>query len=804
MIWTAAALCLLFHCILADGRRSAAAKVDELYSEAWTLRSRLGANASDYKLAASMLLEAAGLTVHDIKDPESIPHNFTGHRGTLRELAKALERGQGVPCNLPLSLRLFRRAAELGDPEAHGEMGTRFSYGLQDESSVTTNQLIGFSKFDLPQALLHFSFGAFGNDTASQMALGYRHMSGQGVPPNCRTAVSYYNAAAEHVIELGRMPGTLPYIEKVRLSVRSLHGLRSAKEQQWLQFYQYSADMGDVDAQAALGQLFNYGAHGLERDHQQALHYFRQAAEAGDAGAMSHLGHMYANGFGVEKDNSTALKWFKSAAAKNHPNGHYGLGYMYLAGYGVKKELKIAAEHFRKAAEMNHAEAQFHFGVMHLEGWVPQSRGMSPHQALQLFQAAAQNGHLLAMYNLAMMYLSGTGIEQPNCRLALSLLKQVAEKGPWCQVLQEGHDAFANHDPSAALLSYLRAAQMGLELGQSNAAWMLEHGWGPGSEKDNILLALQLYRGAAEQDNKEALLSIGDIHYYGRGVEKDWRHAAAVYRQASDKRNARAAFNLGFMHQYGAGLPQDLHLAKRFYDLAHDYEPDAYYAAKLTVLCLSVHSWWTKVRPYIPVTFRSPVDGLFTLRHADAPSIPTPWWSGRRSESVSVSGEGGIMKGIMEVMDIDAVGDFFQDLFGVYDKDEVGELVETLVLGVLVVVFMVVFRRRHQTRGNPQDRNTAIPRRGNGADIAPAATGADQATGQPQASAVVGGSAQPDRPSQAVEQQAVDAQTSRAAPGVTTTASMSLPHTEYHAAHDQGPAPSTGSEAVAGGQRSAE
>ncbi|CAD7697799.1 unnamed protein product [Ostreobium quekettii] len=351
MIWTAVAFCLLFRCTLADGRRPAAAKVEELYSEAWTLRSRLGANASDYKLAASMLLEAAGLTIRDIKEPESIPHNFTGHRGALRELAKALERGQGVPCNLPLSLRLFRRAAELGDPEAHGEMGTRFSYGLQDESSATTNQLIGFSMSDLPQALLHFSFGAFGNDTASQMALGYRHMSGQGVPQNCRTAVSYYNAAAERVIELGRMPGTLPYVEKVRLSARSLHGLRSAKEQQWLQFYQYSADMGDVDAQAALGQLFNYGAHGLERDHQQALHYFRQAADAGDAGAMSHLGHMYANGFGVEKDNSTALKWFKSAAAKNHPNGHYGLGYMYLAGYGVKKDLKIAAEHFRKDME---------------------------------------------------------------------------------------------------------------------------------------------------------------------------------------------------------------------------------------------------------------------------------------------------------------------------------------------------------------------------------------------------------------------------------------------------------------------
>lgn len=35
-------------------------------------------------------------------------------------------------------------------------------------------------------------------------------------------------------------------------------------------------------------------------------------------------------------------------------------------------------------------------------------------------------------------------------------------------------------DYTYALISYLRAAQMGLEYGQSNAAWMLEHGLAPG------------------------------------------------------------------------------------------------------------------------------------------------------------------------------------------------------------------------------------------------------------------------------------------------------------------------------------
>lgn len=42
-----------------------------------------------------------------------------------------------MPKNLVLSLQLFRRAAELGDPEAHGEMGVRSSFGLQSDSTAS-------------------------------------------------------------------------------------------------------------------------------------------------------------------------------------------------------------------------------------------------------------------------------------------------------------------------------------------------------------------------------------------------------------------------------------------------------------------------------------------------------------------------------------------------------------------------------------------------------------------------------------------------------------------------------------------
>ena len=50
-----------------------------------------------------------------------------------------------------------------------------------------------------------------------------------------------------------------------------------------------------------------------------------------------------------------------------------------------------------------------------------------------------------------------------------------AERGPWNAVLQEGRQAFADGDYDGSLLAYLRAAEMGYELGQTNAAWLITH-----------------------------------------------------------------------------------------------------------------------------------------------------------------------------------------------------------------------------------------------------------------------------------------------------------------------------------------
>ena len=78
-------------------------------------------------------------------------------------------------------------------------------------------------------------------------------------------------------------------------------------------------------------------------------------------------------------------------------------------------------------------------GVMYLNGW-----GVKPshRQALECFTIAAQVGHVLGMYNLAVMHLNGRaglpGVEaRLNCPPALALMKKIAEKGSWGGLVQQ-------------------------------------------------------------------------------------------------------------------------------------------------------------------------------------------------------------------------------------------------------------------------------------------------------------------------------------------------------------------------------
>ncbi|KAF9804456.1 hypothetical protein SFRURICE_000438, partial [Spodoptera frugiperda] len=147
----------------------------------------------------------------------------------------------------------------------------------------------------------------------------------------------------------------------------------------------------------------------------------------------------------------------------------------------------------------------------------------------------------------------------------------------------------AARDSDSALLQYLALAERGLEIAQTNAAFLLDNGEVRlFSESERWARALQLWSRAASQGSGAARVKLGDYHYYGLGTQQDLEAAAYHYRIASEQlHNAQATFNLGYMHERGLGLAQDAHLAKRCYDLAAESSPDARLPAALALARLN-------------------------------------------------------------------------------------------------------------------------------------------------------------------------------------------------------------------------
>lgn len=141
------------------------------------------------------------------------------------------------------------------------------------------------------KAIVYYTFAASGGNTFAQMILGYRYWSGISVMSSCESALSFYRKVAKRVEEEVSFSGS-HVIQRVRLydELENPGSYTGVLDDDLIQYYQFLADKGDVQAQVGLGQLHYQGGRGVEQDHHKALHYFTLAAEAGNANAMAFLG----------------------------------------------------------------------------------------------------------------------------------------------------------------------------------------------------------------------------------------------------------------------------------------------------------------------------------------------------------------------------------------------------------------------------------------------------------------------------------------------------------------------------------
>ncbi|KAL1514063.1 hypothetical protein ABEB36_003386 [Hypothenemus hampei] len=456
---------------------------------------------------------------------------------------------------------MFEELSLLGHPDGHMGMGFLYASGLYVNVSQS-------------KALVHYLFGALGGNIWAQMTMGYRYFAGAGVISSCEKSLDFYRQVADTVSQGVSFSGGAA-IQRIRLLDELENGYTSGiLDNDLFEYYQLLAEKGDVQAQVGLGQLHYQGGRGVDLDYRKAMHYFTQAANAGNAMAMAYLGKIYLDGSDeVEANNETALKYFKKASELNNPVGLSGLGLMYLYGRGVDRDYNKAFKYFMAAADQGWVDGQLQLGNMFFSGL-----GVKKDYKLanKYFNLASQSGHVLAYYNLGQMHAKGTGMLR-SCTTAVELFKNVAERGRWGELLMQGHSDYREGRYNEAFVQYALLAELGYEVAQSNAAFMLDRGEVPMFQPNEAFVRALLYwsRGAS-QGYSAAQVKVGDYYYYGLGTFVDYETAATQYRIAAEQQhNAQAMFNLGYMHEQGLGISKDIHLAKRWFDLAAETSVDA-------------------------------------------------------------------------------------------------------------------------------------------------------------------------------------------------------------------------------------
>jgi len=221
-------------------------------------------------------------------------------------------------------------------------------------------------------------------------------------------------------------------------------------------------------------------------------------------------------------------------------------------------------------------------------------------QAAKLYQQAAENGQVEAMFRLGGMYSQGKGVAK-NLEEARKWWALAAEKGhPSAKVqLQTGQKvALAVSPPSQAKVEEPRiqpgAKDLAPEEKKAKTAVkepskpeqvakavpapvakdknaLYEEGLrffkGDGVAKD-YAQAHKLFVEAAAMGQAKAQYRLGFMASLGKGVKKSDQEAVSWWQKAAKQNDPDAQYYLGYMYEIGGGVKQDLGEAKKWYQKA--------------------------------------------------------------------------------------------------------------------------------------------------------------------------------------------------------------------------------------------
>ena len=194
------------------------------------------------------------------------------------------------------------------------------------------------------------------------------------------------------------------------------------------------ASNGNVAAMVELGKAY-WGGNGVAKDADKGRGWLEQAAEKGSVEAEMLLGAAYLSGTNLPKNRELAAKYLLQVAQQQHVEeglkssqalAQYWVAMMYEQGAGVEKSHDKAIQFLQMAAANGNYPAQYDLGSLYNDG--TGGMAMDKVRACDLFEKAAEQGHVMAMHNAAYCYQVGTGGKKDDAK-ALTYYMKAAEAG---------------------------------------------------------------------------------------------------------------------------------------------------------------------------------------------------------------------------------------------------------------------------------------------------------------------------------------------------------------------------------------
>lgn len=384
-----------------------------------------------------------------------------------------------------------------------------------------------------------------------------------------------------------------------------------AEAQMW---YGISADnYKDSIAAYRLGQMYLYGADGIETDVELGNYYCKTAfclfrdeiknseffynlenedtsylpyfSDVGKEDAYKEylIGRMYLNGEGVEQNYFSSFKAFELAAKNGYAHANYYIGNQYYYGLGFEQDFEKALHYYSKASSQGDSYATYKIGKMYLNG---EGTETNLKQAEHFFNKATNNV-VLANYDLAKLYEENPTVFPDVSKEYIYSLYSVALKGLIEQETEDIHDSFTEIRIANMYLNgkgtevnipeAVKWFEKAAKLENPNASYQLGciYSSDKSGVKDleksykNYALALKGYEKAeTENSNATAEYRIGMMYLNGLGVDKDIKKALSWLNKATLNGNDSAAYKLAVLYDEGVEITQDTEKARVYYTLS--------------------------------------------------------------------------------------------------------------------------------------------------------------------------------------------------------------------------------------------